>query len=93
MSVDILGVKYPVRSVWRRSAASAPSIADGELAGATAAKAGDHLQILSTRQPTASKTCAPRAATPIWLQLYATNKWEVASTRKRAENAAASPSP
>lgn len=61
---------------------------DGELAVARATKAGNHLQILSTVTSTSVEDVAAARGAPVWLQLYATNKWEVAENIvKRAEKA------
>ena len=61
---------------------------DGELAMARAAKAANHLQILSTVTSTSVEDIIAARSAPVWLQLYATNKWEVAENIvKRAEKA------
>ena len=61
---------------------------DGELAAARAAKAANHLQILSTVTSTSVEDIIAARGGPVWLQLYATNKWEVAENIvKRAEKA------
>ena len=61
---------------------------EGELASARGAKAGNHLQILSTATSTGVEDVTAARGAPIWYQLYATNKWEVAQAMvKRAENA------
>jgi 4-hydroxymandelate oxidase len=50
---------------------------DGELAVARAAKAGNHLQILSSvATTTIEDTIAARDA-PVWFQLYPTQRWEI----------------
>src|SRR5205807_4050865 len=60
----------------------------GEVAVAKAAKAGDHLQILSTATNTGVEEVTAARGAPLWYQLYATNKWEVAKAMvQRAENA------
>ncbi len=89
MSVDILGVKYSSPIVLAPVGGQRSFHDDGELAGARAAKAGDHLQIMSTMTSYGVEDVrAARGDKPIWLQLYATNKWEVAQgIVKRSENA------
>ena len=52
--------------------------AEGESGVARAAKVGDHLQILSTQATTSIKDVIAARGKPIWYQLYATNKFEVA---------------
>ena len=60
------------------------------LARARAAKAGNHLQILSTATSIGVEDVIAARGAPIWYQLYATNKWEVAEAMvKRAEKAGA----
>src|SRR4029077_7996529 len=51
---------------------------DGEEAVARAAKVGDHLMILSTQASTSVADVIAARGRPIWSQLYATNKFEVA---------------
>src|SRR6185436_9590408 len=61
---------------------------DAESGLARAAKAGDHVQILATMTSDTVEDVTKASRAPIWLQLYATNKWEVAAAiTKRAENA------
>ena len=60
---------------------------DGEAGVARAAKVGDHLQILSTQASTSIKDVIAARGKPIWYQLYATNKFEVAKHHvQSAEN-------
>src|SRR6202043_4100133 len=51
---------------------------DGEEGVARAAKLGDHLVILSTQASTSVADVIAARGRPIWSQLYATNKFEVA---------------
>jgi len=61
---------------------------DGEIATAKACKTGNHLQILSTVSSNSVEDVTAARGQPIWQQLYATNKWEIAEAIvKRAENA------
>jgi isopentenyl diphosphate isomerase/L-lactate dehydrogenase-like FMN-dependent dehydrogenase len=61
---------------------------DGEIAVAKAAKAGNHLQVLSTVASSSVEDVTAARGQPIWQQLYATNKWEVAeAVTRRAEKA------
>ena len=57
---------------------------DGELAGARAAKVGNHLQIMSTMTSHGVEEVTKARGAPIWLQLYATNKFEVAKAHHPA---------
>jgi 4-hydroxymandelate oxidase len=88
MSTDILGVKYDTPIVLAPVGGQRSFHDEGELAAARAAKAGNHLQILSTATSTGVEDVTAARGAPIWYQLYATNKWEVAQAMvKRAENA------
>ncbi|WJR81304.1 alpha-hydroxy acid oxidase [Bradyrhizobium sp. NP1] len=61
---------------------------DGEVAVAKAARSGNHLQILSTSSNFSVDDVTKARGAPIWFQLYASPKWEVAQALiKRAENA------
>jgi 4-hydroxymandelate oxidase len=61
---------------------------DGELAVARAARAGNHLQILSTASNYSVEDVTTARGAPIWFQLYASPRWEVAQALiKRAEAA------
>ncbi len=88
MSTDILGVKYDSPIVLAPVGGQRSFHDEGELAAARGAKAGNHLQILSTATSTGVEDVTAARGAPIWYQLYATNKWEVAQAMvKRAENA------
>jgi isopentenyl diphosphate isomerase/L-lactate dehydrogenase-like FMN-dependent dehydrogenase len=61
---------------------------DGELAVARAARVGNHLQILSTVSNYSVEDVTNARGAPIWFQLYASPRWEVAQALiKRAEAA------
>jgi isopentenyl diphosphate isomerase/L-lactate dehydrogenase-like FMN-dependent dehydrogenase len=88
MSIDILGVKYPTPIVVAPIGGNKFFHEDGEVAVARAAKAGDHLQILSTSTNFGVEEVTAARGAPLWYQLYATNKWEVAKAMvQRAEKA------
>jgi isopentenyl diphosphate isomerase/L-lactate dehydrogenase-like FMN-dependent dehydrogenase len=78
MSTDILGVKYDSPIIIAPSGGHYAYHPEGEPAVARAAKVGDHLQILSTNSTTSIKDVIANRGKPIWYQLYATNKFEVA---------------
>ena len=87
-STDLLGVKYDTPIVLAPVGGQRSFHDEGELASARGAKAGNHLQILSTATSTGVEDVTAARGAPIWYQLYATNKWEVAQAMvKRAENA------
>jgi 4-hydroxymandelate oxidase len=88
MSVNILGVKYSSPIMLCPVGGHAAYNADSEPGVARAAKAGDHLMILSTQTSTGVEDVVKARGGPIWMQLYATNKFEVAAHHiKRAETA------
>jgi 4-hydroxymandelate oxidase len=88
MSVDILGTKYSSPIVCAPVGGQRSFHDDAESGVARAAKKGDHLQILSTMTSDPVEDVVKARGAPIWMQLYATNKWEVAAAiTKRAENA------
>jgi 4-hydroxymandelate oxidase len=61
---------------------------EGEIAVAKAARSTNSLQILSTVATTSVEDVTAARGTPIWYQLYPTNRWEVTSKLvKRAEAA------
>src|SRR5262244_215807 len=88
MKTNILGVTYDSPIVVAPVGGQRAYHSDGELATARGAKAGNHLQILSTATNTGVEEVIAARGAPIWFQLYATNKWDVAEAFvKRAEKA------
>jgi isopentenyl diphosphate isomerase/L-lactate dehydrogenase-like FMN-dependent dehydrogenase len=88
MSTEILGVKYDSPIVIAPIGGNVFFHPDGEVAVAKAAKLGNHLQILSTVTNYGVEDVVAARGAPIWYQLYATNKWDVAEAFvKRAEKA------
>ncbi len=88
MSTNILGTKYSSPIMIAPTGGHKSYNLDGEEGVAKAAKAGDHLMILSTQTSTPVEDVIKARGGPIWMQLYATNKFEVAAHHiKRAENA------
>ncbi len=78
MSTDLLGVKFDSPIIIAPTGGHRGYHPDGEEGVAKAAKIGDHLQILSTQATTSIKDVIAARGKPIWYQLYATNKFEVA---------------
>jgi 4-hydroxymandelate oxidase len=88
MSTDILGVKYPSPIVVAPVGGHKMFHPEGEVATAKGAKAGNHLQILSTSTTTGVEEVTEARGAPIWYQLYASNSWDVAKAMvTRAEKA------
>lgn len=87
-SIELFGQKYDSPIVVAPTGGHKGYHADGETAVARAAKVGNHLQILSTQATTSVEDTTAARGAPIWFQLYATNKFEVAAHHvKRAERA------
>src|SRR5438045_7412576 len=90
MSVNILGTKYSSPIVLAPIGGQRSFHDEGEAASARAAKAGNHLQILSTATSIGVEDVTAARGVPLWYQLYATNSWDVAKALvARAEKAGA----
>src|SRR4029078_13302693 len=88
MSVELFGTRYASPVFVCPTGANQFFHPDGELAVAKAARAGDHLQILSTSSNYAVEQVSSARGAPVWFQLYASPRWEVAAALiKRAEAA------
>src|SRR5438132_10723115 len=88
MSTDILGTRYPSPIVVAPVGGQKAFHAEGEVATAKAARAGNHLMILSTVTTSSVEDVTAARGAPVWYQLYATNKWDVAKAFvTRAERA------
>jgi 4-hydroxymandelate oxidase len=64
---------------------------DGEVAVAKAARTGNHLQILSTSSNYSVEDVTKARGAPIWFQLYASPRWEVAQALIKRADAAGCP--
>jgi 4-hydroxymandelate oxidase len=90
ISAEILGTKYDSPIVIAPAGSNRAFHLDGEIAVAKAAKAGNHLQILSTVATTSIEDAIAARGAPVWFQLYTTQRWQVAEGLvKRAEAAGA----
>ena len=88
MSTEILGVRYPNPIMIAPVGGHRMFNPEGEIAVARAAKVGGHAMILSTVTTTPVEEVAAARGAPVWYQLYATNKWDVAKAFvTRAEKA------
>jgi len=91
MSVDILGVKYPTPIMVAPVGGHKMFHAEGEIATAKGAKAGNHAMILSTATTTGVEDVTEARGAPVWYQLYASNSWDLAKALvTRAEKAGCS---
>ena len=89
-SADIFGFKYDSPIVIAPTGSNRAFHPDAEVAVAKAAKAGNHLQILSTVATTSIEDAIAARGAPVWFQLYTTQRWEIAEALvKRAESAGA----
>jgi 4-hydroxymandelate oxidase len=87
-SVEIFGSRYDTPIFICPTGGNQFFHPDGELAVARAARAGNHLQILSTSANYSVDDVTKARGAPIWFQLYASPRWEVAQALiKRAEAA------
>src|SRR5471030_3293037 len=88
MSTEILGVKYDSPIILAPIGGQKSFHPEGEVAVARAARTGRHLQILSTVTTSSIEEVTAARGAPVWYQLYATNKWDVAKAFvTRAEKA------
>ena len=88
MSTEILGVRYDTPIILAPVSSQKAFYAGGEIDVAKAAKVGNHLQILSTSTTSSVEDVTAARGAPIWYQLYASNKWEIAKALvTRAERA------
>jgi isopentenyl diphosphate isomerase/L-lactate dehydrogenase-like FMN-dependent dehydrogenase len=88
MSCEILGTTYDSPIVIAPTGSNRAFHADGEMAVAKAARAGNHLQILSTVATTSIEDTTTARGAPIWFQLYPTVRHSIGDQlAKRAEQA------
>jgi isopentenyl diphosphate isomerase/L-lactate dehydrogenase-like FMN-dependent dehydrogenase len=89
-SADILGASYDSPIVVAPTGSNRAFHPDAEVAVAKAAKAGNHLQILSSVSNTSIEDAIAARGAPMWFQLYTTQRREIGEAlAKRAEAAGA----
>jgi isopentenyl diphosphate isomerase/L-lactate dehydrogenase-like FMN-dependent dehydrogenase len=89
-SIDLLGNKYSAPIILCPLGSQRAFHAEGELAVARAAKAKNHLQVLSTVATTSIEDVIAARGAPVWFQLYHTPDWnQTKAMIKRAEAAGA----
>ena len=91
MSVNLLGTTWDSPIVIDPVGSQRAFHPEGELATARAAKAKNHLQILSTVSSTSVEDVAAARGAPIWYQLYPTNQWAVTQALVRRAEVAGCP--
>jgi isopentenyl diphosphate isomerase/L-lactate dehydrogenase-like FMN-dependent dehydrogenase len=77
-STEILGVRYANPIIVAPVGGQKAFHPEGEIAVARSARAGNHLMILSTATTSSVEDVTAARGAPVWYQLYATNKWDVA---------------
>lgn len=86
--IDLFGNQWPTPIILAPAGSQRAFHPDGELAVAKAAKARNHLQILSTVTTTSVEDVIAAREAPVWFQLYPSVSWEVTrGLLKRAEAA------
>ncbi len=91
MSVELFGTRYDSPIFICPTGGNQFFHPDGEVAVAKAARAGNHLQILSTSSNYSVEEVTAARGAPIWFQLYASPRWEVAQALIRKAEAAGCP--
>jgi isopentenyl diphosphate isomerase/L-lactate dehydrogenase-like FMN-dependent dehydrogenase len=91
MTAEIFGTKYDSPIVTAPTGSNRAFHPDAEVAVAKAAKAGNHLQILSTVATTSIEDAIAARGAPVWFQLYTTQRWEIAEGLVKRAVAAGAP--
>ena len=91
MSLELFGAKYDSPVVIAPTGSNRAFHPEGEVAVARAAKAGNHLQMLSTVASTSIEDAIAARGAPVWFQLYTTQRWEVAEGLVKRAQAAGAP--
>jgi isopentenyl diphosphate isomerase/L-lactate dehydrogenase-like FMN-dependent dehydrogenase len=87
-STEILGTGYASPIVIAPTGSNRAFHPDGEVAVAKAARAANHLQILSSVATTSVEEAIAARGAPVWFQLYPTQQWTIGEAlAKRAERA------
>jgi isopentenyl diphosphate isomerase/L-lactate dehydrogenase-like FMN-dependent dehydrogenase len=77
VSTELFGRRWPTPIVLAPAASQRAFHPEGELATARAAKARDHLKILSTVATTSYEDASAARGEPVWFQLYPTSDWAI----------------
>jgi 4-hydroxymandelate oxidase len=86
--IELMGTRYDSPIVIAPTGSNRAFHPDGEIAVAKAAKAGNHLQIVSTVASTSVEDLIAARDAPVWFQLYTTPQPQVGNALiDRAENA------
>jgi len=90
-SVEILGQQWPTPIILAPVGSQKAFHADGELGTARAARARNHLQLLSTVTSTSVEEVTAARGAPVWFQLYTMGGWDGVRKRLRRAEAAGCP--
>jgi len=86
--MELFGTTWPTPLVLAPVGSQRAFHPEGEIAAAKAARARNHLQILSTVTTTSVEDVMAARGAPIWFQLYPTSDWNITRALvKRAESA------
>ncbi|MBL0169929.1 MAG: alpha-hydroxy-acid oxidizing protein [Gemmatimonadaceae bacterium] len=89
-SVSLYGTRYPTPIIINPVGSQKAFHPEGEIAVARAAKARDHLQVLSTVATTSIEDAIAARGGPVWFQLYHQQDWAITRQMvQRAERAGA----
>jgi isopentenyl diphosphate isomerase/L-lactate dehydrogenase-like FMN-dependent dehydrogenase len=91
MSVEIFGSKLDTPIIIAPTGGNRFFHTDGEIAVAKAARAGNHVYTLSTSGTASVEAVTEARGAPVWYQLYASPKWEIAQALVRRAEAAGCP--
>ena len=91
MSCSILGSAYDCPIFICPTASNRAFHPDGEVAVAKAARVGNHLQMLSTVATTSIEAATSARGAPVWFQLYASPRWQIAEALVKRAEAAGTP--
>lgn len=87
-SIELFGRRWPSPIIVAPCGSQRAFHEEGEIATARAAKAQEHLQVLSTVTTTSVEEVAEARGEPVWYQLYPTPLWTIAERLiERAEGA------
>jgi 4-hydroxymandelate oxidase len=88
ISIPLLGTQMDTPIIIAPAGSQRAFHPDGELATARAARARNHLMMLSTVTTTSVEEVAAARGEPVWYQLYPTSRWEITEKLlRRAEQA------
>ena len=91
MSVEILGRKWPTPIILAPVGSQKAFHAEGEIGSARAARARNHLQLLSTVSSTSVEDVVEARGEPVWFQLYTQGGWRGVKARLRRAEAVGCP--